>query len=174
MYLEALEKSPKDPEVAKAHNNLGDIYLRGGDAAKARARFQLAVDGSPVNLEARYNLAMLEMEEGGDLARAVTLLEEAARLAPNHEQVTLRLGMAYLRTGRAEDAHRSFVLVRRLYPENWVAPLGLALVFAADEQPGEAKKHLGEAVRLGGDRARQAASGYPLLEKLDGGSSGSG
>jgi tetratricopeptide (TPR) repeat protein len=169
LYLEALEKSPKDPEVAKAHNNLGDIYLRRGDVAKARERFRSAVDGSPVNLEARYNLAMLEMEEGGDLQRAVTLLEEAARLQPNHEQVTVRLGMAYLRAGRAEDSHRSFLLVRRLYPQNWVAPLGLALVFAANEQPDEAKKHLGEAVRLGGDRARQAASGYPLLEKLGGG-----
>ena len=168
-YLEAIEKSPKDPETAKAQNNLGDIYLRRGETAKARERFEAAVAASPVNLEARYNLGMLEMEKGGDLERAVKLLEEAARLQPNHEQVTVRLGMAYLRAGRAEDAHRSFLLVRRLYPENWVAPLGLSLVFAANEQPDVAKKHLDEAVKLGGERAKQAASGYPLLEKVRGG-----
>ena len=52
---------------------------------------------------------------------------------PNHEAANATLAMAYLRKGRNQDAYRSFLLVRRLYPHNWVAPLGLAVLHAASD-----------------------------------------
>ncbi len=74
--------------------------------------------------------------------------------------------MAYLLSGRNEDAYRSFLLVRRLYPADWVAPLGLALLHAGAGQPGEARELLGEALRTGGEVARTEAGNYPLLKEL--------
>ena len=47
------------------------------------------------------------------------VLEEAARLQPNHEQVSVALGIAYLQVNRGEDAFKSFLLVRRLYPNDF-------------------------------------------------------
>ena len=66
---------------------------------------------------------------------AIALLEQAARLSPNHETVHTRLARAYLEKGRGEDAYRALSLVRRLYPDNWFAPLGMAVLFAATERP---------------------------------------
>jgi len=102
----------------------------------------------------------------GELDEAVRLLEQAARLQPDHELVNTGLGMAYLHKGRNEEAYKSFLLVRRLYPQNWVATLGLALLHAGSDQPEKARELLDEALRLGGDAARTEAGNYPILEEL--------
>ena len=97
---------------------------------------------------------------------AIRLLEEAARLDPNHELVHTRLGRAYMEKGRGEDAYRALSLVRRLYPRNWFAPLGMAVLFAATDRPDQARPLLADALRLGGDAARAEAQGYPALTAL--------
>ncbi len=56
--------------------------------------------------------------------------------------------------------------MRRLYPENWFAPLGMVVLFAATERPDEARPLLEEAFRLGGDVARTTAAGYSALAPL--------
>ncbi len=94
------------------------------------------------------------------------MLEEAATLQPNHEAANATLAMAYLRKGRNQDAYRSFLLVRRLYPRNWSAPLGLAVLHAASEDPTGARKLLGEALDLGGEAARTEAARYPALSAM--------
>lgn len=163
MYEEALEVGADHPEAALAWNNLGAIWLDRGDLTKARPYFERAVASPGASLESRYNLALILRAEG-ELERAIEELEAAAAMAPNHQQVNERLGLAYLDANRAEDAYRTFLLIRRLYPDNWVAPMGLAVVFAAAENPEEARRNLAEAVRLGGRTARETAAGYPALE----------
>ena len=74
--------------------------------------------------------------------------------------------MAYLRLGRAEEAYKSFLLVRRLYPANWRAPLGLAVLHAGSGQPEPARKFLDEALSNGGRAARAEVAGYPVLQAL--------
>ncbi len=100
------------------------------------------------------------------MEEAIELLEKAGKVQPNHELVNIRLGMAYLRRGRNQDAYRSFLLVRRLYPDNWFAPIGLALLHAAADDTELAQRHLDDALKLGGDPARTAAAGYPILREL--------
>jgi tetratricopeptide (TPR) repeat protein len=162
-YEEALELEPRNPEAAKAWNNLGAIYLERGETDLAMARFEKAVASSAVHFESRYNLALIYLERGR-LEEAIGLLEQAGALSPNHELVNVRLGLAYLQAGRGEDSYRSLLLVRRLYPQNWVAPLGLAVLHAASDQPEPARRFLDDALRLGGDAARQTAGSYPVLE----------
>ena len=136
-----------------------------GEIEQAIARWEQAVEASPAQFEARYNLASQYLERGR-LDDAIRLLEQAARLAPNHETLHVRLGRAYMEQGRGEDAYRALTLVRRLYPDNWFAPLGLAVLFATTERPDEARPLLEEAFRLGGDVARSTAAGYPALAPL--------
>ena len=68
--------------------------------------------------------------------------------------------------GRGQDAYRAFTLVRRLYPENWFAPLGLAVLYAATERPDEARPLLDEAFRLDEAIARAEAANDPALAPL--------
>ncbi len=164
-YKDALKVNPDDPEAGKALNNLGYIALQRGKIDDAIANFQKAVKASPGNLESRYNLAMQYLRKG-QVKDAIPLLEEAAKIAPNHELVNEQLGVAYLEANRAEDAYRSFLLVQRLYPKNWMAPLGLAVVQSAAGHPEPARQLLAEALRLGGKEARQRAAAYPALQKL--------
>jgi Flp pilus assembly protein TadD len=73
-----------------------------------------------------------------------------------------------MQSGRNQDAYRSFLLVRRLYPENWVAPFGLALLHTGSGQQEQARELLEESFRLGGERARNEARNYPVLEGIGG------
>ena len=122
-------------------------------------------EASPAQFEARFNLAAQYLAQGR-LDDAIVLMEEAARLSPNHEALHTRLARAYMEKGRGEDAYRALSLVRRLYPENWFAPLGVAVLYAATERPDEARPLLEQALRLGGDVARMTAAGYPSLAPL--------
>ncbi len=164
-YEEALEVEPGNFEAAKAWNNLGAIYLGRGEVEKAQKQFEQAVKGPSVHFESHYNLALIYLD-ANRVEEAIGLLERAGELQPNHELVNIRLGMAYLRTGRNQDAYRSFLLVRRLYPDNWLAPLGLALLHADAEDTEQAKRFLNDALQLGGKPARATAAGYPLLAEL--------
>ncbi len=97
---------------------------------------------------------------------AISLLEQATRIQPNHELVTLQLGKSYLRKGRNQDAFKSFLLVRRLYPNNWTALLGLALLHADAGDEAQARTLIAEALQTGGDATRNYAAGFPLLLEL--------
>jgi tetratricopeptide (TPR) repeat protein len=164
-YERALEVDPDNPEAPLVHNNLGAIALDRGDVDSARDHFERAVKAAPGHLESRYNLALVDLE-AGRLDEAIALLEGAVATAPNHELVNVRLGLAYLEAGRGDDAFRTFTLVRRLYPENWVALLGLAVLHAANGRPDEARPLLATALELGGAQALETARGYPVLADL--------
>lgn len=164
-YEQAIALDPQHPLAAATFNNLGTVYLDRGDVERAMSRWKQAVERSPAQFEARFNLAVQYLERG-DVDQAIPLLEQAARLSPNHEFVHARLARAYMEKGRGDDAHRALMLVRRLYPDNWFAPLGLAVLYAATEQPAQARPLLADALRLGGDIARETAAGYPALTPL--------
>ncbi len=165
IYEQALELSPKDPEAPAARNNLGALLLAQGDVDRALEHFEAALKAAPFNVESRYNAAILYLEKART-EEAITLLEEAAKLEPNHEQVNLRLGMAYLEAGRGEDAYKSLLLVRRLYPRDWAATLGLAVLHARAQEHDTAKELLTEALNQGGEDAKAAAAGFPVLKDL--------
>ena len=100
------------------------------------------------------------------MAEAIPFLEQAAAIEPDHEAVGGGLGMAYLLAGRNQEAFKSLLLVRRLYPRNWIAPLGLSLLHAGAGETDKARELLTEALRLGGPAARAEAGNYAILKDL--------
>lgn len=164
-YEKALEMQPDHPEAALVHNNLGAIALDRGDSGTAAEHFEQAVARAPRNLESRYNLALIYLDQR-EVEKAIENLEAAALVAPNHELVNMRLGIAYLEAGQGEDAFRTFTLLKRLYPQNWMAPIGLAVLHAANDRPEEARELLGQALEMGGPQALETARGYPVLVEL--------
>ena len=164
-YEAALALAPDHPHAVSALNNLANLHLTRGEQDLAIARFEQAVKASPRHFESRFNLGVQYLQTDR-INEGIAMLEEAAVLQPNHEAANATLAMAYLRKGRNQDAYRSFLLVRRLYPRNWSAPLGLAVLHAASEDPEGARKLLGEAFDLGGEAARTEAARYPALSEV--------
>ncbi len=164
-YEAALALRPEHPQAVSVLNNLANLYLARGEREAAVSRFEQAVAASPSHFESRFNLGVQYLQ-AGELDRGVEMLEAAVALQPNHEAGNETLAMAYLSGGRNQDAYRTFLLVRRLHPSNWVAPLGLAVLHAASDDPERARALLGEAIERGGDAARSAAKRYPALAEV--------
>jgi tetratricopeptide (TPR) repeat protein/predicted AlkP superfamily phosphohydrolase/phosphomutase len=161
-YEAALALRPDHPQAVSVLNNLANLYLLRGERELAVAHFERAVAASPSHFESRFNLGVQYLQ-AGELERGIAMLEAAVALEPNHETGNETLAMAYLSGGRNQDAYRTFLLVRRLYPNSWVAPLGLAVLHAASNDRESAQKLLSAAIELGGDVARSAAKRYPVL-----------
>jgi len=161
-YEAALALQPEHPRAVLVLNNLANLDLTRGERESAISRFEQAVAASPSHFESRFNLGVQYLQSDR-LDQGVAMLEQAVALRPDHEAGNEALAMAYLQEGRNQDAYRTFLLLRRLYPQNWSAPLGLAALHAASNDPEGAKKLLAEALDLGGDVARNAARRYPAL-----------
>lgn len=164
-YERALALDPEHPQAAFALNNLGAIARDRGDVDGALARFQEAAARSAGHLESRFNAASILLERG-ETEAALALLDEAALLEPNHELVQLQLGLARLRAGEVDGAYRSLLTVRRLYPRNWRAAVGLAAIEQSQGRADAADGLLAEALALGGEAAREMARRYPALRTL--------
>ena len=81
------------PGFARAWNNLGIAAARRGLVPEAIRDYRTAIERDPLLAAPRYNLGSRYLEEG-DAERAVTLLEEAARLEPEGAHVQARLARA--------------------------------------------------------------------------------
>jgi tetratricopeptide (TPR) repeat protein len=99
-YRRALEL---DPGLSAAHNNLGALAHRRGDAAEARACFQAALALDPDQPEARYNLAHLLLENG-ELELGAAELRRVLELAPDNPDVHFNLGIALEALGSRKQA----------------------------------------------------------------------
>ena len=165
LYEESLSLQPRHSLAASAHNNLAGICLARGDREAAIAHFEQAAALEPDHFESNQNLG-LQYLEMGRVEEAIARLEAAAAVDATHEGVNTGLGVAYVRAGRTADAYRVFLLVRRLYPQNWKAPLGLALLHTYVDRSEDARKLLDEALELGGAQARKEANASPALAEL--------
>ncbi len=89
--------------AAPMHNTLGAVLGSRGDMEGAAREFAAAVDISPTDLSARYNLglALLELGRAGEAAEH---LETAVELHPGYHEASLSLARAYFELGRLDDA----------------------------------------------------------------------
>jgi Flp pilus assembly protein TadD len=144
---------------------MAGIYLARGEREAAITHFEEAAALQPGHFESNRNLG-LQYLETGRVDEAIARLEAAAAIDATDEELNTGLGVAYMRAGRTADAYRVFLLVRRLYPQNWKAPLGLALLHTYVDRSEEARRLLGEALELGGAQARKEANASPVLAEL--------
>ncbi|MDQ6892463.1 MAG: protein kinase [Acidobacteriota bacterium] len=144
------------PDSYRAFSNLGgslSMMCAFDDAANAYRR---ALELRPDHSVAASNLGMNQLWRGRN-AEAVTLLEMAARNAPNDFEIWNNLGEAYRASGaagKAAEAYgRSISLATeqlRLNPRDVVAHSFLATSYARTGRPREADEHCRQAVALDG------------------------
>ena len=112
----------------------------------------------------KFNLTECSLSDIAE--NAVCFSYQLAVIDATDEELNTGLGVAYMRAVRTADAYRVFLLVRRLYPHNWKAPLGLALLHTYVDRSEDARRLLDEALELGGAPARKEASSSPVLAEL--------
>ena len=106
-----------DPKNARAHLNLGSMYMQTNQEIKARGEFEKAVELEPWFPEAHNNLGLI-LANNGALDEAVEHFRRASELSPDYVEAWFNLGLA-LRTGnRIGDAVEAFRHAAKIAPDN--------------------------------------------------------
>jgi len=137
----------KDPDNARAANNVGSLWLKRGDLPRAVPYFLAALALKPGYASAHYNLGVA-LAGSGSNAEAVGQFQAALRHDPNSADIHINLGVAWLKLGRPADARDEFQTAIRLQPESPDAQYDLGLAFAALGQPALAAERYEVAIRL--------------------------
>ena len=116
----AFEKALRDPFYQTpqiAALNLGELYQKRGDSARALSYYRQAVKLSPNYARAWYRIGLI-LEDSDKKEDARLAYETAVRESPDLAEAHLRLGIMSYRAGELKDAAGSFGLVERLAPAN--------------------------------------------------------
>src|SRR5207248_5242836 len=102
------------PEFASAHAHLGLLFLQTGRTEDAVPELREAVHLDSSRVDASTALVQIWRDQAqaavttGDFEKALTLLTDARKLAPNNSDVQFALGMLTLRMSRFQDAIDAF------------------------------------------------------------------
>ncbi|MFW6107645.1 MAG: tetratricopeptide repeat protein [bacterium] len=126
LWSDCLAKNEKNP---RAHNNLGNAYLRRGNLERARAEFKRAMELMPGVAEVHYNMGALHIKKE-QYDRAVQHLEVAVKAKPEMARAHNALGSALALAERFEPAVKSFRRALELEPYFIQARNGLGNAYA--------------------------------------------
>jgi len=109
--------------------------------------FQHAVDVTPDNYIARFNLAG-SLDARGEGAEAVVQLSEAVRIRPNAETARAEFGRLLAQQGRTEEGLAQLHSAAMLKPGDANVHYQIGLLLGAAGRTDEAARELSDAVRL--------------------------
>ena len=104
------------PDFAKAHSNLGTLYLQGGRRNDALRAYETAIRAKPDLAPVYCNLANVLIDLGR-FDEAIAASETAMRLAPDLYEAYANLCRAYRRSGRDREALASARRATELRPD---------------------------------------------------------
>lgn len=150
--LETYEKAlASNPSSGTLHLIVGSLYELQSRTEDAMARYEDAVRLDPGLAVAKNNLAYLLTETGGDLDRALELAQEAKELLPDNPNAADTLGWVLYKKrvpsaaiGYLKEAERG---LRPEDPQMGTVRHHLAMAYAANKQPKEARDVLQRALR---------------------------
>ena len=102
----------KDPDHERARYTLGLVHQREGELDSAATVFASLLERIP-SAEAHRQLGLTYLQRG-ELERALSQLQEAARWSPHDPQVLVGLGQAMARQGRVDSARSLLERAERL------------------------------------------------------------
>ena len=100
------------PEPAALYNLLGLIYLEKDDSRNAAASFMRALKEDPRQLDAKLNLAALELSYG-DFKSALKRFDEALVFQPNDPELHTSRAVALRGLERFDEAQKGYERARR-------------------------------------------------------------
>ncbi|HPF39000.1 MAG TPA: tetratricopeptide repeat protein [Phycisphaerae bacterium] len=163
--LRAAERAQKmEPDNPSTDFYLGTVLLlyESDRSAQAIDHLESALKSNPNWIECLQNLGVA-LGRNGRTEEAIRYLERARDLDPSSAGIRLGLGTAYLETQKYADARREFeeAVKRDNTPS---AHLGLAIAWAANDNPDYAQRHLAVAVEKDPGVAFRAGRS-PLLRR---------
>lgn len=141
--------SAKDayPTSERAYNNLGEVYSKAEQTAKALECFREAVRLTPNYIDALNNLG-ITLNKLGQPQEAFIYASEAKRLRPTSADASNTLGHSYYLLDRFPEAIANYNEALQLKPDFAEAHNNLAVALSASGRNAEAIPHAREAIRL--------------------------
>ena len=137
----------KNPQSARARNNLGRVLADRGDIERARQEFTEAIRIQPEFADPYNNLGALHAG-AGRFDNAKRFFEMAIRRNPRYAQAYNNLGVLLLEVGKVHESAAALSLAVRIAPGYAKAHANLAESLARLGQPDEACRHLRQALEL--------------------------
>lgn len=137
--LELTKALELDPMNARAHLNMGTVYLQAGQEYLAKSEFEKALQIDPWFPEAHNNIGLL-LSQSQQAEQAEKHFRLAADLNPQYLEAVFNLGLSLRALNRLDDALGAFRRAAALAPENAQVQyaLGLTLKDRGDATGGQA------------------------------------
>jgi arylsulfatase A-like enzyme/Flp pilus assembly protein TadD len=178
MLRRALEQDPTNPTL---YYHLGDEYGKAGRVGEAMKLYQDGIRNGLRNAWLFSRLAYLNLRQGNK-DEAIVAYERAAQLNPSDSESLNDLGMAYLETGKPQEAERVFKWSLATDEKFALGYNGLGLVaierrdlpaargyfekaVQLDPDLLEARLNLGRIYKINGDKAKARACFEEFLKK---------
>jgi len=143
------QQSAKDnPNQISFHILLGELYESKKDWESAKAMYQKALEIQADNPLASNNLAYVMLEQGGNVDVALSMAQTARRQMPDNANAADTLGWAYYKKGLYPTAIDLFKEAVKKSPNDPTFHYHLGLAYQASDQPGLAKEHLQQVLKL--------------------------
>ena len=143
-YVKAMEYSL---DFSSAGHNLGLLYERKGDPARAEESYRRAIAVDDLFYPPKVNLALLVARQGQN-AEAEKLLREVLATNPEQAQVAYSLGLLVAETGKMEEAAALLARAAAGLPSYARAAYNAGLALAQVGRHAEAERMLRRAVEL--------------------------
>ncbi|MGD1020934.1 MAG: tetratricopeptide repeat protein [Verrucomicrobiia bacterium] len=137
----------KNAQCWMAHNNLGSVFLKEGEASEAIGQFEQAVRIKPDYAEGHNNLGVA-LVRLGRIQEAVVQYEQALRIKPADAKAHYNLGVALAQTGRIEEAIIHYGKSLQIDPTSAEAHYSLANALLALGKVPEAVAHYQQALAI--------------------------
>lgn len=164
--INALEQSQKSqPLSSTLLVLLGDAFLRKGNAGRAEAQYQLALDQQTDNTDAVLGLAQASQLKG-DAKAASLYLTRARKMEAKSADTLYRFALVGLGAGLYEEANGTLLAAIKLKPNEPAYFLALGTTWVKKPDLAEAEQAFRRALQLQPDNPRaQMYLGYALLEQ---------
>jgi tetratricopeptide (TPR) repeat protein len=144
---------------------LGDAYLKKGNAARAEARYQLALDQQSDETDAVLGLAQVSQFKG-DANTAALYLARARKMVARSPDTLYRYALVALGAGLYEEANGTLLAAIKLNPANPAYFLVLGTTWIKKPDLAEAEQSFRRALQLEPNSSKaQMYLGYTLLEQ---------
>ena len=130
-----------------AHNNLGLVFLKKGQADEAIEQFRRTVEINPNYTEGQNNLANTLLENG-QLSEAIEQYKIALKINPKFAPTYANLGVAFIQEGQLDEAIAQYQKAIEINPKFAQAHGNLGLAFFQKGQLEDAITECQEALRL--------------------------
>jgi len=115
-----------DPNNARAHINLGSVYLQNGQEFLAKSEFEKALQIDPWFPEAHNNLGLI-LSKSNQAEQAAQHFRLAADLEPRYLEAVFNLGLSLRALNRLDGALGAFRRAAQLAPDNAQVQYALGL-----------------------------------------------